>query len=117
MKISENDEALLLGFLRFLVMLILVQGLCSKNGYIQRTLSLGIGSPETAATFGWDGWVRAICCGSDGCDTVLGAFVALVGGFDVPDVGFEGVAAAANAHFCKVADGILGFGEACGKKG
>lgn len=56
---------------------------------------------------------RAIGGGSNRCDAVLGSLVALLCCFDVPNVGFEGVSAAADAHFCKVADCILRFGEAC----
>ena len=42
---------------------------------------------------------------------MFGALVTLVGGADVPDVGFERVAAAADAHFGEVADGVFGFRE------
>lgn len=49
---------------------------------------------------------------ADGSDAMFGAVVALVGGFHVPDVGFERVAAAPNAHFREVANGVLSFGEA-----
>lgn len=51
--------------------------------------------------------------GPDAGDADSGPVVALVGGFDVPDVGLERVAAAADAHFGEVAEGVLGFWEAC----
>ena len=50
---------------------------------------------------------------ADSSDAMLGAIVALVGRFHIPDVCFEGVAAATNAHFGEVADCVFGFGEAC----
>lgn len=51
--------------------------------------------------------------GSDGCQALLCALVPRVGSLDVPDVGFEDVAAAADAHFCEVADCVLSFDVAC----
>lgn len=44
---------------------------------------------------------------ADHGQTLLRALVARVGSLDIPDVGFEDVAAAADAHFGEVADGVL----------
>ena len=48
----------------------------------------------------------------DGRYPVYRPFVALVGRFHVPHICFQGITAAANAHFRKVSDGVLCFGEA-----
>lgn len=44
---------------------------------------------------------------------VFRILIAAVGRADVPHIGFERVAAAANAHFHEIAHGVLGFGETC----
>jgi hypothetical protein len=53
---------------------------------------------------------------TDEFQALFGVLVAVFGGADVPDVGFQLVAAAADAHFCEVADGVFGFGHACERR-
>lgn len=47
--------------------------------------------------------------GQDGGEAVFRPLVARVGGSDVPFVRLQRVPAAADAHFCEVADGVFGF--------
>jgi hypothetical protein len=46
---------------------------------------------------------------TDDLQSLFGVLVAILGRADVPHVGFQRVAAAADAHFCEVADCVFGF--------
>ena len=48
----------------------------------------------------------------DDFETLFRCLAAFVGGLDVPGICAEGVATAADAHFCEVAQGVLCFCEA-----
>lgn len=50
---------------------------------------------------------------SDGRQPLLRALVTGIGRLDVPDVGFENVAAASYTHLGEVADGILRLDVSC----
>lgn len=47
--------------------------------------------------------------GADSGDAVFGPLVTVVGGADVPHVGFEWIAPAAHAHFREPGDGVFGL--------
>ena len=53
------------------------------------------------------------CGGADGSNAVLSPLIPLIGRTDIPDVGFQRIAARADAHFCEVAHGIFCFWETC----
>jgi hypothetical protein len=59
---------------------------------------IGVASRDTRVARG--------CCPDDR-KTLLCTLVPLVGSANIPDIGFKRVSAAADAHFCEVADCVL----------